>query len=103
MRFTTPPGGVLLEDDRVIKGDVRIARDVHGVVTIRKVEEEQSFVVADGPAGPELTLDVIMARLAHHPGHDDSGRPMPTSLAATSVDGDGYIDDEPIRLGDELF
>lgn len=44
-----------------------------------------------------------MARLARHPGHDDSGRPMPTSLAASSVDGDGYIDDEPIRLGDELF
>lgn len=103
MQFTTPPGGVLLVDETVVKGDVDAILDDARQVWIRRIDESQRKMVADGPAEPDMTLDVIVARLAFNPGNDDSGRPMPTSLAARPDGEDGYLDDEPDRIGDQLW
>ncbi|MGO4956601.1 hypothetical protein ACTQ49_04900 [Luteococcus sp. Sow4_B9] len=104
MQFTTPPGGVLLEDETVVKGAVDVILDEARNVLIRPAGgEEERKIVADGPVEPGMTIDVVVARLAFHPGNDDSGRPMPTSLAVRPSENDGYLDDEPERIGDELW
>ncbi|GAA1390957.1 hypothetical protein [Luteococcus peritonei] len=101
MQFTTPPGGVLTNQVGAITGDVdaRIAED--GTVRIRYLGAEEEYTVAGGRA--DTTLDVVVARLANDPGPDADGNPLATSLATQPVPDDGFIDDEPERLGDQLL
>ncbi|GAB2477337.1 hypothetical protein GCM10027030_09620 [Luteococcus sediminum] len=103
MLFTAPPGGILLADETVLRGKLDAVLDAQGHVWVRPVDQEEPRLVADGPVPPGLGIDLVVTRLSIDPGKDDSGRNMPTSLAARPRDDDGYIDDEEDRVGDQLW